>query len=146
MPMMWKPFWWMVLIMSPVACLATASGLMMARVRCWVFMISRWSLVVGRWSDGADTAFLHCIEQGFPDQRRRLHYGDARGFERLHLLGRRAVTAGNDRTGVAHAASRRRGLAGDEGDHRLLHVLFDVLGGLLLGVAADLADHDDRVR
>jgi hypothetical protein len=33
-----------------------------------------------------------------------------------------------------------RGEAGDVGDDRLRHVLGDVLGRLLLGVAADLAD------
>ena len=31
-------------------------------------------------------------------------------------------------------------------DHRLLHVLLDVRGRRLFGVAADLADHDDGVR
>ena len=48
--------------------------------------------------------------------------------------------------GVAHAASGRRGLSGDEADHRLLHVLLDVGRRGLFGVAADLADHDDGVR
>ena len=40
--------------------------------------------------------------------------------------------------------ARRRGPAGDERDDRLLDVLLDVRGGLLLGRAADLADHQDR--
>ena len=63
--------------------------------------------------------------------------------QRVHLLGRRALAAGDDRAGVAHAASRRRGLAGDEADHRLLELALDEGGGFLLGRAADLADHDD---
>ena len=53
---------------------------------------------------------------------------------------------GDDGSGVAHAAAGGRGLAGDETDHRLLHVLLDIGGGSLFGVAADFADHDDGVR
>ena len=48
--------------------------------------------------------------------------------------------------GVTHAAARRRGLAGDEADHRLPDVCFDVGGRGLFRRAADLADHDDGVR
>ena len=51
--------------------------------------------------------------------------------------------AGNDRAGVPHPASGRRGLAGDEADDRLLEVLRDERGGFFLGGAADLADHHD---
>ena len=65
-----------------------------------------------------------------------------RRFHGLDLLRRRALAAGDDRAGVAHAASRRRGLAGDESDHRLLHVRLHVLRRGLFGVAADFADHD----
>ena len=39
-----------------------------------------------------------------------------------------------------------RRLAGDEADHGLAHMLANELRGLLLGIAADLADHDDGVR
>src|ERR1700693_1201249 len=50
---------------------------------------------------------------------------------------------------MAHAPARRRGAAGDEADYRLLTPLLGLvaqkLGGLLLGGAADLADHDDRL-
>ena len=49
----------------------------------------------------------------------------------------------DDGAGVAHAAARRRGLAGDEAHDRLLHVLLDELRRSFLGGAADLADHDD---
>src|SRR5690606_30523913 len=48
--------------------------------------------------------------------------------------------AGDDRSGVAHAAARRRGRSRDEGYYRLRHRL-DVVGRFLLGGAADLADH-----
>ena len=48
--------------------------------------------------------------------------------------------------GVAHAASGRRGRAGDESGDRFLAILLDPLGGFLLRAAADFADHDDAVR
>ena len=50
---------------------------------------------------------------------------------------------------MAHAAARRGGAAGDEADHRLLAAALGLvaqeLGGVFLGRAADLADHDDRL-
>ena len=46
--------------------------------------------------------------------------------------------------GVAHPASGRRRLAGDEADDRLLEVRLDPGGRLFFGAAADLANHDDR--
>ena len=51
---------------------------------------------------------------------------------------------------MAHAAARRRGAARDEADHGLgapaLRLVGEELGCVLLGGAADLADHDDRAR
>src|SRR5213076_353381 len=59
-----------------------------------------------------------------------------------------ALTAGDDRAGMAHAAAGRGGDAGDEADHRLLAatlgLVLDELGGVLLGRTADFTDHDDR--
>ena len=46
---------------------------------------------------------------------------------------------------MSHPPARRRRLAGDETDHRLLERALDERGGVLLGGPADLADHDDRV-
>ena len=46
---------------------------------------------------------------------------------------------------MAHRLARRRGEAGDVGDDRLGDVRRDELGGLLLGVAADLAAHHDQL-
>ena len=40
------------------------------------------------------------------DVGRRLDDVDAGGLHRLHLLGRGALAAGDDRAGVAHAAAR----------------------------------------
>ena len=44
---------------------------------------------------------------------------DSRLGHGLHLVGRRALPAADDGSGVAHAAAGRRGLPGDEADHRL---------------------------
>src|SRR5213082_2500419 len=50
---------------------------------------------------------------------------------------------------MAHAASGRRGAAGNEADHRLaaaaLRLVREELRRVLFGAAADLADHDDRL-
>src|SRR5271157_273373 len=47
---------------------------------------------------------------------------------------------------MAHPLARRRGLAGDEGGHRLGELARGLeLGRLLLGVAADLAHHEYSV-
>ena len=44
---------------------------------------------------------------------------------------------------MSHTASGRRGLASDESNHRLLHVLFDIRRRGLFGVSANFADHDN---
>ena len=54
--------------------------------------------------------------------------------------------AADNRARVAHAASRRRCLPGDQSDDRLFHMVLDVGGGLLFRVAADFADHHDGMR
>src|SRR5438034_458049 len=56
-----------------------------------------------------------------------------------------AVSADIFSAGVTHAAPRRRRLAGDEADDRLLEVGLDPRRGIFFGVAADLANHDHRV-
>ncbi|OAQ98663.1 hypothetical protein LLEC1_05026 [Akanthomyces lecanii] len=61
-----------------------------------------------------------------------------------------ALAARDNGTGVTHAAAGRGGDAGDEGDDGLAAVdrvvLLEELGGVLLGGAANLANHDDAVR
>ncbi len=51
--------------------------------------------------------------------------------------------AGDDGAGVAHGLALGGGEPGDVADDGLGDVLLDERGGALLGVAADLADHDD---
>src|SRR5262245_15436911 len=70
---------------------------------------------------------------------------DAAGLERLLLGLGRPAGAGDDGAGVAHVLARRRLEAGDVGDDRRRHARRDVVGGLLLLAAADLADHDHEV-
>ena len=66
-----------------------------------------------------------------------------RCLERVLLRLGGARGAGDDRARVAHRLAGRRGEAGDVGDDRLRHLRLDEVGGLLLLVAADLADHHD---
>ena len=70
---------------------------------------------------------------------------DAGGAHGFVFFLRGALAAADDRAGMAHAAAGRRGLPGDEADHRLLHVFLDEFRGDFFGVAADFADHDDGV-
>src|SRR5450631_413480 len=73
----------------------------------------------------------------------RLHRAHAGADKRLILLRRRAFAACNDGTRMAHALARRRGDAGDVGDHGLGYVLANIGRGCLFIAAADLTDKDD---
>src|SRR5215212_3367596 len=92
---------------------------------------------------------LENLDQGLAEASRRRRHADARGLHGGDLVLSTALAAGDDRTGVAHAASGRSRAAGDEADHRLLAALLGLAGDeggrLFLGRAADLADHDDRL-
>src|SRR5579863_10434645 len=58
-----------------------------------------------------------------------------------------AGAARDNRARMSHSPTWRRGRAGDEADHGLLHLAaLDELGAIFLGRAADLANHDDRLR
>ena len=61
----------------------------------------------------------------------------------LHLGRSGALAAGDDGAGVAHLLAGRGGHTGDVGATGLRHLRRDELGRLLLGRAADLADHHD---
>src|SRR6185312_2189920 len=91
------------------------------------------------------SAFEH-LHHRAAERRRRIGDRDAGPLHRLYLVAGRAAAAGYNRAGMAHASARRRGGPGDEAHHRLLDLAaFDELRRLLLGRAADLADHDDRL-
>src|SRR5260370_20678754 len=111
-------------MISPLCPAATASGLMMANV----------------------LSILESALNLFPDFSRRCAHSDARGLHRGDFIFSLAAAARNDGARVPHAASGRRGLAGDESDYGLLDVRLDVGRRRLLRVAADFADHHDRVR
>lgn len=75
---------------------------------------------------------------------------DASRLEGLDLGIGTALATGDDGAGVTHATSRGRADAGDEADDGLAAVdgvvLAQEVGGVLLGRATDLTDHDDAVR
>ena len=55
----------------------------------------------------------------------------------------RTFPAADDGAGMAHAAARRSGGAGDEAGDGLGAVVLSPSGGFFLGRAADFADHDN---
>src|SRR4029077_6179772 len=67
------------------------------------------------------------------------------GLERFLLRLGRSRGAGDDRARVSHRLARRCGETGDVCEHGLRHVVLAVPRGLLLLVAADLADEDDQL-
>ena len=84
--------------------------------------------------------------EGLADLGRRRRDRDPVRLERRHLVLGRSLAARDDRTGVTHATTRRRGDAGDERHDRLLDLGLDELRGLLLGRPADLADQAEEYR
>src|SRR5829696_9311983 len=93
---------------------------------------------------------LKHFNQGLAKAGRRGRHLDAGGLHGGGLVLGPALAAGDDGAGVPHAAAGRSGAPGDEADHRLLaaplRLVGDELRRVLLGRAADLADHDDRLR
>src|SRR5882757_2568157 len=89
------------------------------------------------------------LDQRLAEPRRRGRDLDASILHGGDLGLRIAFAASDDGARVPHAAAGRRGAPGDEADHRLLvpalGLIFEKLRGVLLGTAADLADHDDRL-
>src|SRR3954452_23955835 len=77
--------------------------------------------------------------------RWRLADADADGFERLLLRRGRTARAGDDGSRVTHGLALWCREPGDVPDHGLGDVGLDELGSALLGIATDLADHDDGV-
>ena len=64
--------------------------------------------------------FLEQLPERRSERGRRLGDRDARPPHGLDLRFRTALAAGDDRSGVTHAASRRRGSPGDEARHGFL--------------------------
>src|SRR5699024_10528905 len=67
----------------------------------------------------------------------------ASGLERTLLTFRGSGGAGDDSASMAHGLSFRRGKSGDVRNDWLGHILRDVVGCVLLSIAADLANHHD---
>src|SRR5690242_3917845 len=83
---------------------------------------------------------------GGAEFRGSLYGADARCCHGRVFIFRCALTSADDGARVAHAASWRRSLAGDETDNRLFHAGPDPCRGLFLGVAADFTDQNDGAR
>jgi hypothetical protein len=91
---------------------------------------------------------LHGLEHHGAELGGGLDDVGARGLQGLELGSSGSFAAGYDGTSVTHASSRRSTGTGDETDDRLVAVaeLLEPLGGVLLGLATDLSDHDDALR
>ena len=70
---------------------------------------------------------------------------DASSLECGDLVGGTTLTSSDNSTSVSHAAAWRGSLSSDEADSRQVAVVVgaEPLGGLFLGLATDLTDHDD---
>src|SRR5438270_13942687 len=80
------------------------------------------------------------------DRRRGFGDRDAGALQRFHLVGGGSLAAGDDRAGMPHPPAGRRRRARDKPDRRLLAPgRFEKSRAVLLGMAADFADHDDRL-
>ena len=93
-----------------------------------------------------ETFLLEKLDHGLADVGDGVRDGNACRVERCDLIRRRALAAGDDGAGMAHALARRRLTSCDKGGDRLVrHVLLDPLCRVLLGRAADLTDDEDGV-
>ena len=93
-----------------------------------------------------EALFLEEFDHGLADVGDGVRDGDACRVERRDFVRRRALAAGDDGTGMAHALARRRLTPCDEGGDGLVrHVLLDPLRRVLFGRAADLTDDEDGV-
>src|SRR5690348_10724113 len=121
----------------------------LAALSSWLFAFARdveFNWVLGTRNFLHRHRLPHQLDYRVANHRRRLGHADARGLEGTDLFRRRAMSAGNNGAGVAHAPSRRRGLPGDKRHHWLAHMRLDELGCRLLSIAADLANHDNGFR
>src|SRR5277367_4694209 len=135
-----KPLFSNCSIMSPTAFLATASGLMMVKVRCRVFIVE--SFVLGRWSlVSGFRRYTHGRDNSLANFSGRFGNSNSCRFHGLDLLGGSSLPAGNDRAGMAHPPSRRRSLTRNESHHRLFHPRLHVFRSSFLGVASDFPDN-----
>mmetsp|Transcript_18078 Transcript_18078/g.41329 ORF Transcript_18078/g.41329 Transcript_18078/m.41329 type:complete len:330 (+) Transcript_18078:381-1370(+) len=94
-----------------------------------------------------EAALLEDLEHGAAELGRGPRHIDAGGLEGLEFGRRRPLAARDDGPRVAHAPAGRGRHARDEGHDGLVWVAvgLEPLGGLLLGAAADLANHDDAL-
>src|SRR4051794_39796094 len=75
--------------------------------------------------------------------RRRVHYTYSSFLERFHLFSSCSLTAGNNRSSVAHSSSGRRCLAGNKSNDGFGYVRFCKCSSFFFSRSADLANHYD---
>ncbi|EJK52266.1 hypothetical protein THAOC_28484, partial [Thalassiosira oceanica] len=99
----------------------------------------------GNTEKGRKALQSHGLHHGRSQLRRAPRHVDTRLTQRGELLLRPTLPPRDDGAGVSHPPSRRRRHPRDEPHDRLARVAVarPPLGRLLLGRAADLADHDD---
>src|SRR5205823_753329 len=83
---------------------------------------------------------------GCADHRRTFDDVNAGLLHRSHFLGSGAFSPRNDRAGMTHATARGSGAARDKTDDRLRKMFLYIFCRFFLSGAANLADHDHRVR
>src|SRR5690606_26600407 len=90
---------------------------------------------------------LEHLNQRGAESGRRVRDGDASRTHGFHLVFRAALAARDDRAGMTHAAARRGRYTGNEAHNRLLHLgRLQEFRRFLFSRAANLTDHDDRMR
>src|ERR1019366_9991569 len=126
-------------MMSPMCPAATASGLMMVKVRS-VAMVLR-----SEETFNSECFLIHDLLQRSADKRGTFCDRDTGGLERRDLIRRGSFSPGNDRTGMAHATARWRRAARDEAYNWLLYMGLHKSRGFFFRQPADFANHHKAV-
>src|SRR6056297_168987 len=96
-----------------------------------------------------NSSLVDRLKHSLTQSRRAVGHDDARAAHGVDLVVRAALTAGDDGAGMAHAAARRGGAAGDEARRgfpaALLLLVGEELCGIFFGGPADFTDHDDAL-
>ena len=81
------------------------------------------------------------VGQGVANFRQASDGADACVLQRGKFIVSSTLTTSNNRTGMTHALSGRRGDTRDIANYRLGHMRLDVGSGLFFSIAADLTHH-----
>src|SRR5690606_27696226 len=81
----------------------------------------------------------------FTDISRAGYHVDTTFTHDFHFCRSSIICTANDSTGVAHTATRRRGLTSDETYYWFSHIIFQPLSCFRFHITANLTNHDDTV-